>query len=129
MTDLPVAVTTYLEAVPQLGSGWLEGGGRVSGLAPGPSVCVAARALLTALATDGVDLAFGPFLIGPLPSGGLGMDFRHDGRCGILHLHNTGAAELAVGVESDLNWEEWEFPATEALDQIRRRLFASRHSS
>jgi uncharacterized phage-associated protein len=101
----------YLKGLPELGDDWISG----RSVAPSEKVCDGARRFVAGL--ERFIFASGPkpdvpkMLLGPIPSGGVGLEFKNTKVSLYLHLHNDDLVEFDV--EKEGHFESQEFSFTE----------------
>jgi hypothetical protein len=111
VSDFLVRRIEYLFQLPNIGSGWIAGGGFTGGEAPSEAACSKAAQLLIAVGSSLAhrsSLTAETLIMGPVVDGGveLEMRFQEDGLTVYLTLRNTGEAELTLhsrGVFDDLD--------------------------
>lgn len=91
----------YVRGLPDIGGGWIAGGGVTEGVAPSQAVCHAAIDLLTQLGAVPAlqaDLVASNVLMGPLTTGGVGIELRlrSIGSTVIVNFNNDLDAEITL---------------------------------
>jgi uncharacterized phage-associated protein len=111
--ELVVQRKTYLGGLPQLGNDWISGKSE----APSVQVCETSKQFIAGLErfifASSAKPEIPKMILGPIPSGGVGLEFRNS-RVGLyVHMHNSGMVE--VDVERDGHYESAEisFPEFE----------------
>lgn len=118
--DVLASRIQYLSGLPHLAEGWLSDGDDTAGQAPTESVVAEAIALLEALAAGGMQFSLDSLLLGPIPSGGVGMEIKTSYGWAMLQLGNHGSAEFAFEWKDD--WQE--LPAKEAMALFKETLLS-----
>lgn len=112
----------YLKKLPDISDGWLSNGEGVTGVAPSLIIATEAIGLLEQLSAHGIDLELGNLRLGPIPSGGIGIDIKTNKGLATLQLFNSGTSEIAFEWLDD--WCEQELPMYEALSLFKKNLMA-----
>lgn len=114
---------TYLRGLPAIGEGWLGAAGHTTaGLPPAAEVCEQAIRLLEELVAAGLRLSSKNLCLGPLPEGGVGLEFRGAQGRAVLALNNQAAAEVALEEAAKGVWAEYKLEPLAAIALVKDHL-------
>ncbi|EZP41427.1 Panacea domain-containing protein [Janthinobacterium lividum] len=103
----------YLFGLPNLGNDWISG----KSCSPSPEVCKGASKFISGLERYIFSSSPRPeipkLILGPMPSGGVGLEFKNSKVALYLHLHNEGLVEIDVDTNGNFDSKEISFPEFE----------------
>jgi hypothetical protein len=133
MTAFLYSRMDYLKHLPSISSGWIGGGRVVEGVAPSKQACAHALAVLKALCRlpNNQQWNARTLLLGPLVTGGVAVELRHDKASILLDLRDTELSELCImSGEGVSSWNESSEELVARLTgYLRGELLAPSHSS
>lgn len=118
----------YLKKLPNIGSNWIAGGGRIGGIAPNDIACGYAIDTLIFFRDSEIDLSFNDILIGPIPDGGVCLEIRSKVFQCALNLLNTGVGEVTFATEGQI-WEESVLPIIDAVLYFQKVITIGMHQN
>lgn len=97
---------SYLSGLNDIGDGWISGGS----IAPTKEICIACKKFLHEfernLFAKYASPAIPKLLLGPIPTGGVGVELHFEKTNIYIHFHNN--EQLEVSIEANNNFDEYE---------------------
>ncbi|RJG36725.1 Panacea domain-containing protein [Motilimonas pumila] len=107
---------SYLSSLDQIGDDWISGGAA----APTKEICIACKKFLHTFERDLFAKHAAPnipkLLLGPIPTGGVGIELHLEDKNIYLHFHNNSQVEVSIEVADSFN--EYDISLEEFSEEV-----------